>query len=209
MRSPGFKLRIQPAVAAGLLALLALAGCRSNPGSEGPQELFFSVDTTLLGPALTDSGLGFSVRPPRDWTPVPDSLLAEAADRIAAAKPFRPWAAPRILAAYRRDPGGALFLVTRFARPVSDVERDTMGDREETALAAVAPPGALRETVYLHHGVHVRQFLVTDPDRVLFRLLLTPSGATPIRLDYLVPQGLYPHTVKTIESSIGSVDYRP
>jgi hypothetical protein len=204
--SRGFRLR--PALTLGL-ALLTLVGCRSKRPAEGPEELLFAVDTTLLGPAYAVGDLGFSVRPPRGWTPVPDSLLGEAAARIASGRPSRPWAAPHLLAAYRRSPEGALFLVTRFPRPVSDAERDTLGDLERDALAAATPPETLREAVFLHRGVYVRQFLATDRDRVLFRLLVTPPGAVTMRLDYVVPQGLYPHVVKAIESSIGSVDYRP
>jgi hypothetical protein len=198
------------AVGFSLALLLTLASCsEKRPEPARPQEVRFFVDSALVTPSVADTVLGISFSPPKGWQPLSQRLLLKAegtvAQTIGDTSTVNPQEAPHILSAWR-DPGsGSVLLVSRF--PGFDTADSSSTLREYEQYYAHAVPSAdVRGTLFSSSGFKVHQLLVSDSQKVIFKMVFSSNGLkSPIQFDFVVPQVAYPQFIKTIESVAGSV----
>lgn len=191
--------------------LLHAVGCGRGDENKGRTpsvaEMRFAVDPSLLGPAVTDSFLRLTFRPPAELTPADTELVRGLRDEaVRAARPGDPLAVEPVFL-FAKPAGGACCRVGRFLAPPPGRLDPVWVDSCRAGLQRQVAPAAVESDLYrIGRVTVVAQFLVRNESMVLFRLLCQGPGPAPIVIDYLVPVGDYPGLARAIESSIGSVE---
>jgi hypothetical protein len=183
----------------GVLFLLT-ASCRERQQS-GVPVMHFTVTPSLLGPAVVADDLGIQFQPPVGWEPLSATAfdsLNQVLERPDDAVPLQPHYV------FLDAATGSLCSVTTVHfvdKPAFDIVIDRYGQ----LLAAQFPEDALRRGLFDKDGIRIAQFLVQPEGRVVFKLLFEAAMGNVLQFDYIVPSAVYAAEVKTIESSIGSI----
>lgn len=204
--------RLLAATLAALLVAMA-TGCGASPDddAQGGDAVTFNVDPALLDSLVRRSDLGVQFRPPRDWAPVPDSVMEVARARVAAAADsLAPGAVVTAepLAAFGRPETGAVLTLTAL-RPAPNAR---LADGFDAFMDAYRPTvearmgDEVRAARFRRDGMPVAQFLAQTPERVHFRLVVDVPDAPAAQFDYLVPRARYADAVRRLEASIGSLE---
>jgi hypothetical protein len=162
--------------------------------------MHFDVQDSLLGAPVEVAPGAIRLRPPRGWTPIEgarmDSLQARlpVPGEAVALRPLRLFFDARqdgllAVSALRIDQGETFDSKTAYYRTLLDAQ-------VESARAAEFYSGDL----------HFWQVLTQPEGQVHFRLVLDTGRADLMQFDYVVPQTHYPNAVRSIESSIGSIE---
>lgn len=180
-----------PWVAPALAAVLV--GCA---GDTGPVELTFAVDSTLVGEPFQDESRRFLIRPPAGWEAVATEATRTTED-----------AAARLLAVYRRGSHGGRFSVSRYDDPVNAEDRERLIRNHVRTLREDFAGEEVLSTTFAHHGYRVTQILAMNAERVTLRLFAERPETGLLRLDYEIPRSSYADELRSLESSIGSLDF--
>lgn len=180
-----------------------------HEGSPKIEQLSFAVCDSLLGSVYVDSISRFSFHPPLGWEQVPDTTLYEAKRKLTEA--MDPNESIRIeplqfFIDVRSRSSCCLSRLTGFH--VTNQTLDSLGEYR-SLLKAKFPETKIEEGAFRVDDVNVYQFLITDNERVTFKLVCWGSSRQVVQVDYVVPFSLYRESIKAIESSIGSFKMLP
>lgn len=166
----------------------------------------FQIDPELLGPAVTDSTLRITFRAPAFFQlGNPDRVQQIREMVLQEQKPDDPMAIEPALIYGRPDHPGTVCTVSRFLRPpAGGMNPEWIELCRKSTQESVAPATAQDDLFRIGQGVAL-QFLVQNPQMVLFRLVVQGPGPEPVRIDYLIPRPDYESVVRAIESSMGSM----
>ncbi len=187
---------------------LAVAACDREGGRLGPRDvpaMAFQVDESLLGPPVTEPGLGIVFRPPAGWAPADPAMHRDLRRQVEVERrPGDPLATdPVLLFGIAETP--AVCKVGRFFEPPAEgLTRAWIARCLEEMRRQV--PAEVHEDLYAIGGeVVAAQFLAQNSQMVLFRIICQGRTGEPVMVDYVMPRTLYAQQVRAVESSIGSV----
>ena len=192
------------------LSITLLASCgQSNEPSQQFEELSFAVDKSLLGPSFTDSTLGFSFHPPMGWEKVPDTTMVKARETLSDVIGQESDSQVSSLRFFINLEKGSSCVLSRLLG--LDLSGQVQGSLEEfeSQLRDKFPGANVKKGAFRIDDLKVFQFLVTDDQRVIFKLVCWGSPKQIIQVDYVVPRSVYRQQIKAIESSIGSFRLLP
>ncbi|MCX6135232.1 MAG: hypothetical protein NTU47_15605 [Ignavibacteriales bacterium] len=195
----------------GIFICSAVLGCtQHNPKPAGPQDIRFAVDTSLVGPAFSDTALGVSFAPPKGWKALSKNTL-EAAQRAAAERSKGVTGKgrlgqPELLYAWSHPSSGSVVTIASFAG--FDTNDSSMTMQEfESFFRASTPNAEIKSALFSAKGFKVHQLRVIDDQRVNFKMVFSSVRLKkPIQFDFAVPRGSFPLMIRTIESVAGSVE---
>lgn len=189
-----------------VFSIFVLVSCGRNKVPEEFEELSFAVNDSLLGPAFTDSTLGFTFHPPVSWEHISDTIMAEAQHRLADV----------ILS------GDSIQIVPRrffidlqngSACCLSQVRGLASGNDGlilyKSQLKTKFSGASINEGAFRIGGLYIFQYIITDPQRVILKLLCGGPQTQTFQVDYILPRSIYLQHIKAIESSIGSFQILP
>jgi hypothetical protein len=189
-------------VAAAALLLAYTVSC-SDARDKEPSEMHFTVIDSLLGPSWEIPSAHASIRPPRDWPAVSDSLqivpatgLSQSlagADSISLVKMFID----------SGDAEGMMIFHIRGVRLGSDTAAFLY--RYYTSLVRKYGESAVQSDRFWIGHILVRRFLVAGEYTVRFELVCLQTDADAFALEYFAPQTRYDAMIRKMESSIGSL----
>lgn len=102
---------------------------------------------------------------------------------------------------------GGVVTVSQF--PGFDTSDSSRTLREYKNFYQMKMPGAdVKTTVFLSNEFKVHQLLVSDSERVLFKMIFSSNQLPrPVQFDFSVPIHVYSQLIRTIESVAGSVAF--
>ena len=187
------------------LTLFVLFNCGTdNEGSQGIERLSFAVNDSLLGPVFIDSTLGFSFHPPLGWEQVPDTTLHKAKEKLTDGIDPHSGLQVMPLQFFIDFQSGSSCCLSRLTGVhIENKSPDSLGEYR-SLLKAKFPEMNIEEGVFRVDDVSVYQFLITNNEKVIFKLLCANLSKHTFQVDYIVPRLVYIKQIKAIESSIGS-----
>ena len=114
-------------------------------------------------------------------------------------------ATPQLLYAWTHASSGSVITVSKF--PGFDTGDSSITLREyEEYYRGASPNTEVKRAVFYSDGFKVHQLMVSDDQRVTFKMIFSLSRLkSPIQFDFVVPRTSYAQMIKTIESVAGSV----
>ena len=187
------------------LSITLLTSCnQSNELSQPFEELSFVVDKSLLGPSFTDSTLGFSFHPPMGWEQVHDTTMVKVREALSDVIGRESDSQVSSLRFFISLEKGSSCVLSRLSG--LDLSGQVQGSLEEyeSRLRGKFTGANVKKGAFRIDGLKVFQFLVTDDQRVIFKLMCCGSQKQNFQVEYVVPRSVYRQQIKAIESSIGS-----
>ena len=161
----------------------------SKPGNQPLERMVFDSSPDMLGPKAV-LGDSLSFHPPVDWNPLTEEFL----DAMQASLPTDQVLRQRVERAFADSAMTSLLVVTVLDKADGVIE-------PVYQLLEEGLPDEVKRAEYLLNEFHCRQYLVQQPGRVQFRLLLEDR----LLLDYFVPLQEYEFILELLEASIGSI----
>ncbi len=186
-----------------IAAVLLVAACSKDKKPASQEGVFerleFSVDSSLLGEAISVGGL--RLHAPSGWLPVDSSVMSQlvgVAARDTSGMQLRP------KYAFKPESGGPMMLVSTFPKAVD------LGDRFVPWAGEVArvyreqrADIRVQEQWMSLSGVEALQLYSQSAQLVHIKIILNAIGV--VSLDYTVPAASWPKEVRAVESSLGSL----
>lgn len=200
---PTYIRRLVLAVTVIALAFLFFPACGSNQSDKQGNDMYFNVVDSLLSPALELGTSDWQVRPPKNLTALPDSLMAEFRKTLSSS--IEDSSKIMLLEFFLNEQTGASLMISSIAG--LNLKSDTAGFMENYRLAIRDEYGMqdIESGDYWHGEVYIKNILVSDSANVQFRLICLKPSNDAVELIYTTPRAVYGDFVKSIESSIGSL----
>ncbi len=165
----------------------------------------FKVDTTLLGPAVSDSTLRITFRPPSIFEAIPPARAAQIRAAVEQnQKPGDSLAAVPVLL-FGRPGNVGLCTVSRLVLAPAGGMTPAWIAWCRQAVRRQTAPAAVTDSLFRVGADVALRFEVRNPKMVLYRLIRPGPGGALVQVDFLTPLPDFDRTVPAIESSIGSM----
>ncbi|MEE8418125.1 MAG: hypothetical protein V3S06_05610 [candidate division Zixibacteria bacterium] len=200
---PGYSRRPFIASTIGAVAFLFFLACSNNRSDKQVNDLYFDVVDSLLASEIELGSSGWRVRPPRNLTALPESLMADFRKILSSS--LKDSTRITLLGILMSEETRASLMISRIAG--LNLQSDTAGFMENyrDALRSEDETKSIESGDFRHGKVYVKNFLVSDSTNVQFRLICFKPSDDAIELIYTTPRAVYSDFVKSIESSIGSL----
>lgn len=185
-------------------AFLFFFACGNNQSDKQVSDMHFDVVDSLLSPALELGTSGWQVRPPKNLTALPDSLMAEFRKTLSIS--IEDSGKISLLEFLLNEQTGASLMISSIAD--LNLKSDTAGFMENYRLAIRDDYGRqnIESGDYWHGEIFIKNILISDSANVQFRLICLKPSDDAIELIYTTPRAVYGDYVRSIESSIGSLN---
>ncbi len=181
-----------------------LVGCKqSNPQKRTYETLVFNVDRTRLEPAITDTTLKLEIAAPKGWKAIDDAMLVQVIDGLGDKFTQGLQMVPRWV--FVSESSRAMCVVSRL-EGVKVTPDETLLKTLETACLAQFPKAIVQRTIFMKGAFRVHQLMVGASDFVLIKLVCDAHESPVFEVDYVVPRDVYEAELRSIESSIGSIN---
>ncbi len=191
----------------GFIILWCVVGglyCGSdNDDAEQAEELTFDVVDSLLEAEFTVAGTNKSIRPPKGFEPVADSLHDELQTYFAST-----------MGNEARVNFDRFFYNPEYESGLVVLSIDDLNLESDTGfffnsyfqmLGESYKRDQIKHGEYWVNGIFVKNFLLVDSMSVRFHLLCLSGEDDALELNYIAPRSYYEDLVKRFESSIGSL----
>ena len=182
----------------------SLVGCDSpNSQKRTYETLVFNVDRTRLEPAITDTTLKLEISAPKDWKAIEDAMLVEVIDRLGDKLTQGLQMVPRWV--FMNEGSRAMCVVSRLEGGEVLLD-ETLLKTLETAYRTQFPKATVQRAIFMKDAFRVHQLMVGASDFVLIKLICNAPENPVFEVDYVVPRDVYETELRSIESSIGSIN---
>jgi hypothetical protein len=184
-----------------VLISMALLNCTKDKKKEELKTLIFNVDSLLIGEQYTNTEIGISFYPPKEWNQISSDLMVSIEQSLQEMEDTS--SVDIILQnVFLNQKNSCICFLSTFQKTMPAVKiRDTY----LTELYAGDIQGSITEASYLHNGFNIRQLIHVQDDQVTIKLICISDDEHIFLLDYIVPSQFYEHNIRTIESSIGTL----
>ena len=185
-----------------VLISLILLNCAKDKKKEELETLVFNVDSLLIGEHYTNSEIGISFYPPKEWNQLSSELMTSIEQSLQEMEDSSN--VDIILQdVFLNQKNSCICFLSTFQKsmPVSQIR-----DAYLTELFAGNIQGSVTEGSYLHNGFNIRQLIHVQDDQVTIKLICISDDVHIFMLDYIVPAQFYEQNIRAIESSIGTIN---
>lgn len=179
-------------------------GCDSPNAQKQPYEtLVFKVDETRLEPTITDTTLRIKIAAPKNWKKIDDSMLAQVANKVDSQLMPGLQMVPRWI--FLNESSRAMCVVSKL-NGVDIAPDETLLKTLSTTYRNQFPKATVQQTIFMKDAFRIHQLMVIAADFVLIKLVCDAPEALVFEVDYRVPKDVYQTELRSIESSIGSIN---
>ncbi|MBN1756449.1 hypothetical protein JW877_09590 [bacterium] len=190
-----------------LLAIMVLScgrGDREDKDNLGvSDQLSFSIDSSLIGEAITDARYGVRFHPPVDWIPLNHELFKQVGEELEGQFGDQ---AIRVFPLYllTMQDYGCLLSLTQ----IRNIETGSAPElaEYESMLNQKFRGEQISKTQFTKGKIKFTQFLIKHQNMVNFKLLFYNQKGDLLQVDYVLPFQVYASEIKSIESSMGSIE---
>jgi len=183
--------------------MLTVISCKGPQQPEMKTEVLFNVNQSLLADTLSDDALGIVYQPPLYWKAVDSAYFDQVRELFATQKPFLSNYVVRHY--YQDDSTNSIMILTDLSM-VEDSALDLMMKQMREMPEGGNKKFEVQIGEYGYHGFDVFQILLQNPAFINFKLIYLEGTDKKFQIDYMIPTKVYAGEVRTIESSIGSVN---
>jgi hypothetical protein len=185
--------------------IIGFAGCDPPNTQKQPYEtLVFKVDETRLEPMVTDATLRIKIAAPRNWKKIDDSMLAQVVNKL------EPQLTPQNLQIVPRwiflNEGSRAMCVVSKLNGAEIAPDETLLQTLTTAYRNQFPNATVQQTVFMKDAFRIHQLMVIAADFVRIKLICDAPETLVFEVDYRIPRDVYQTELRSIESSIGSIN---
>ena len=180
-------------------------GCDSPDTQKQPYEtLVFKVDETRLEPMVTDTTLRIKMAAPKHWKKIDDSMLTQVISKLDTQ--FTPQAlqmTPRWI--FLNESSRAMCVVSHLSGMDSSPD-EALLKTLTTAYQNQFPNATVQQTIFMKDAFRIHQLMVIAADFVRIKLICDAPETLVFEVDYHIPKDVYQTQLRSIESSIGSIN---
>ena len=182
----------------------ALASC-DQPNSKKPtiETLVFDVDSTRLEPAIKDATLNIKMAAPKGWKAIDESMLGQVIDGLGEKFTRGFQMVPQWV--FLNERTRAMCAVSRL-EGAEGIPDETALESLEAAYRDEFPKASIQRAIFMKDAFRVNQLMVVTSSFVLIRLICDAPENPVFEVNYVVPRGIYEAELRSIESSIGSIN---
>ena len=180
-------------------------GCDAPNAKKQPYEtLVFNVDETRLEPTVTDTTLRIKIAAPKNWKKIDDSMFTQVIDKLDTQPiPQELKIVPRWI--FLNEGSRAMCIVSRL-NGVDITPDQTLLETLTTAYQNQFPKAKVQQTIFMKDAFRIHQLMVIAADFVRIKLICDAPETLVFEVDYRVPRDVYQTELRSIESSIGSIN---
>lgn len=180
-------------------------GCDSpNPQKQPYETLVFKVDETRLEPIVTDTVLKITIAAPKNWKKIDNSMFAQVVNKLDTQLTTQDLQiVPRWI--FLNEGSRALCVVSKL-NGVEIAPDKTLLETVTTAYRNQFPQATVQQAVFMKDAFRIHQLMVIAADFVLIKLICDAPETLVFEVDYRVPRDVYQTELRSIESSIGSIN---
>ena len=189
-----------------LLVLLSivLISC-TNTRDEVKDTLVFNIDSSRIAPVEKIDSSGITFHPPLNWKEV-DSDMSEKL--MKSVNPLNEKSVKFIYKPIKIFLEQSSFSILSVGTVLPSVDTDTSANNLKNYESIVSENFAesiLKEGSFYKNGAEVYQYLIQKSNLISFKLIFE-FGNVIYQFDYSCPQKNYEEQIKSIESSIGTIN---
>ncbi len=187
-----------------VLISIILLNCTKDKEREELETLVFNVDSLLIGEQYTNPEIGISFCPPKEWNQLSSDLMTSIEQSLQEMEDSS--SVDIILQnVFLNQQNSCICFLSTFQKtmPATEIRNTYL-----TELYAGDIQGSVTEGSYLHNGFKIRQLIHVQDDQVTIKLICISDEEQIFMLDYIVPSQFYEQNIRSIESSIGTINKR-
>ena len=179
-------------------------GCDSPNAKKQPYEtLVFQVDESRLEPTVTDETLRIKIAAPRNWKMIDDAMLQQVTNKLDSQRIQGIQMVPRWI--FLNEDSQAMCVVSKL-KGVEIAPDETLLKTFTTAYQNQFPKATVQQAVFIKDAFRIHQLMVIATDFVRIKLICDAPETPVFEVDYHIPKGVYQTELRSIESSIGSIN---
>ena len=179
-------------------------GCDSPNAKKQPYEtLVFQVDESRLEPTVTDETLRIKIAAPRNWKMIDDAMLQQVTNKLDSQRIQGIQMVPRWI--FLNEDSQAMCVVSKL-NGVEIAPDETLLKTLTTAYQNQFPKATVQQAVFIKDAFRIHQLMVIATDFVRIKLICDAPETPVFEVDYHIPKGVYQTELRSIESSIGSIN---
>ena len=179
-------------------------GCDSPDTQKQPYEtLVFKVDETRLEPTVTDATLRIKIAAPKNWKKIDDSMLAQVINKLDIQLMQGLQMVPRWV--FLNEGSRAMCVVSKLSG-VDTAPDETLLKTLTTAYQNQFPKATVQQTIFMKDAFRIHQLMIIAADFVRIKLICDAPETLVFEVDYHIPKDVYQTELRSIESSIGSIN---
>ena len=179
-------------------------GCDSPDAQKQPYErLVFKVDETRLEPIVTDTTLRIKMAAPKHWKKIDDAMFAQIVSKVDPQRIPGLQMVPRWI--FLNESSRAMCVVSQ----LSDIDiapDEALLKTLTTAYQNQFPNATVQQTIFTKDAFRIHQLMVIAADFVRIKLICDAPETLVFEVDYHIPKDVYQTQLRSIESSIGSIN---
>ena len=179
-------------------------GCDSPNAKKQPYETFvFQVDESRLEPTVTDETLRIKIAAPRNWKMIDDAMLQQVTNKLDSQRIQGIQMVPRWI--FLNEDSQAMCVVSKL-NGVEIAPDETLLKTFTTAYQNQFPKATVQQAVFIKDAFRIHQLMVIATDFVRIKLICDAPETLVFQVDYHIPKSVYQTELRSIESSIGSIN---
>ena len=179
-------------------------GCDSPNAKKHPYEtLVFQVDESRLEPAVTDETLRIKIAAPKNWKKIDDAMLQQVTNKLDTQRIQGMQMVPRWI--FLNEDSRAMCVVSKL-KGVEIAPDETLLKTLTTAYQNQFPKATVQQAVFIKDAFRIHQLMVIATDFVRIKLICDAPETLVFQVDYHIPKDVYQTELRSIESSIGSIN---
>lgn len=182
----------------------SFVGCNSPDTQKQPYEtLVFKVDETRLEPTVTDAILRIKIAAPKNWKKIDDSMLAQVINKLDIQLMQGLQMVPRWV--FLNEGSRAMCVVSKLSG-VDTAPDETLLKTLTTAYQNQFPNATVQQTIFMKDAFRIHQLMIIAADFVRIKLICDAPETLVFEVNYHIPKDVYQTELRSIESSIGSIN---
>lgn len=190
-----------------IIGFISLQGCQQERKAQSKiLTMTFTINTDLLGDSLFLKDIGLSLRAPKNWLRLPDSLQTIIESRLSALTGKDTNASFQklhILNIYTLPNNEASMILSGVEFPKHDSTDTLRLQRYKKNIKEQVSNADLGIADFIANGIPMTQCLIRTPQNTTFKLLYKAKN-TFIQCDYIISTNVFQREIRAVESSIGS-----
>ena len=186
------------------IVISGFVGCDPPNAQKQPYEtLVFNIDETRLEPAVADTTLRIKIAAPKNWKNIDDSMRQQVVNTLDTEPIQGLQIVPRWV--FLNEGSGAMCVVSKL-NSVEIAPDETLLETLTIAYQNQFPNATVRQAIFVKDAFRVHQLMVIATDFVRIKLICDAPETLVFQVDYHIPRDVYETELRSIESSIGSIN---
>lgn len=187
------------------ITIIGFGGCDPPNTKKQPYEtLVFNVDENRLEPTVTDTVLKIKIAAPKNWKKIDDSMLPQVISTLEPQPTVQDLQiVPRWI--FLNEGSGAMCVVSKL-NSVELAPDETLLKTLTIAYQDQFPNATVQEAIFMKDAFRIHQLMVIATDFVRIQLICDAPETLVFAVDYHIPRDVYQTELRSIESSIGSIN---